>query len=288
MPKLTDISYIKNLLSAFGFTFSKQLGQNFLIDPSVCPKMAELCGCEGIGVIEIGPGIGVLTKELSKKAEKVVSIELDKRLEPVLNVTLKDCDNVNVIFGDAMKLDLSEIIKDRFGDMPVVVCANLPYYITSPLIMQLLESQIDIRAITVMVQLEAAKRICAQCGTRECGALTVAVRAYSDPELLFRVNRGSFMPAPNVDSAVIKLTLKSSPDIGSTTPKNFTKTVRAAFSQRRKQLANSLSSGLSITKQDAIKYITDCGLSKTVRAEQLSLCDFKNLSDIIWSDTQNG
>ena len=139
-----------------------------------------------------------------------------------------------------------------------------------------------------MVQLEAAKRICAECGTRECGAVTVAVRAYSDPELLFRVNRGSFMPAPNVDSAVIKLTLKSAPDIGDTTPKNFTKTVRAAFSQRRKQLANSLSSGLSITKDDAIKYISDCGLSPTVRAEQLSLSDFKNLSNIIWSDRQNG
>lgn len=286
MPKLTDISYIKNLLGAFGFTFSKQLGQNFLIDPTVCPKMAEMCGAKDIGVIEIGPGIGVLTKELSAVAKKVVSIELDERLKPVLEITLKDCDNVKVIFGDAMKLDLRQIIADEFGDMEVVVCANLPYYITSPIIMNLLESQLPIKSVTVMVQFEAARRITAECGTRECGAVTVAVRGYSEPQLLFRVNRGSFMPAPNVDSAVIKLDIKQSLDFGKVTPKDFSKTVRASFSQRRKQLANSLSSGLSIGKADAISAIEKCGLSPTIRAEQLSLKDFVNLSNVLFCEVE--
>lgn len=278
MPELTDISYIKTLLSGFGFTFSKQLGQNFLTDSSVCPRMARECGCAGIGVIEIGPGIGVLTKELAKTAKKVVAVELDERLRPVLDITLADCSNVKVIFGDALKLDFQSIIDEEFGDMPTVLCANLPYYLTSPLIMRLLESRVSVGAATFMVQLEAAKRLCAQCGTRECGAVTVAVRAYSDPRLLFRVGRGSFLPSPNVDSAVIRLDIKSVPDIGQASAREFSKTVRAAFSQRRKQLANSLSSGLAIPKEQAIALISQCGLAPTVRAEQLSLDDFKRLA----------
>ncbi len=278
MNKLTDISYIKRLLSDAGFTFSKQLGQNFLTDPSVCPKMAELCGCDGIGVIEIGPGIGVLTRELSKRAEKVVSIELDERLRPILAETLFDCENTTVIFGDAMKIDLHRLIQENFGDMPVVLCANLPYYITSPIIMHLLESRVPLEKVTVMVQYEAAKRLCAECGTRECGAVTVAVRAYSEPKLLFKVMRGSFMPPPNVDSAVIRLDIKSEPDIGDCSPKIFSKTVRAAFSQRRKQLCNSLSSGLGIAKTQAAGLIESCGFKPTVRAEQLTLSDYKTLS----------
>ncbi len=284
MGKLTDISYIKPLLGRFGFTFSKQLGQNFLIDESVCPRMAEECGAKDCGVIEIGPGVGVLTKELSSVAKKVVAIELDKRLEPVLETTLADCDNVKVVMGDAMKMDIAELIKTEFDGMDVVICANLPYYITSPLIMSLLEKRVPVKAITVMVQLEAAERICAECGTRECGAVTVAVRAYSNPQMLFRVNRDSFLPAPNVDSAVIRLDIKDTPDIGKTTPRHFTKTVRAAFSQRRKQLANSLSSGLGIGKADAVSALENAGIKANARAEQLSLDDFKRLTDTLFEE----
>ena len=178
MDKLTNIKFIRDLLSGFGFTFSKQMGQNFLINPSVCPRMAQLCGCENIGVLEIGPGIGVLTKELAKLAAQVVAVELDERLRPVLDVTLKDCQNVQIRFGDILKLDLKELF-DSFAGMDVVVCANLPYYITSPVIMRLLESRLPFRSITVMVQKEAAARLCAKPGTRACGAVTLAVQYYA-------------------------------------------------------------------------------------------------------------
>ena len=207
MDGLTNIKTIKDLLEKFGFSFSKQLGQNFLINEGVCPKMAELSGCKDIGVIEIGPGFGVLTSELCKKAKKVVSIEIDERLKPVLDYTLANETNVEVIFGDAMKIDLKKLIAEKFPDMPVVICANLPYYITSPILMKLLESELPINSITVMVQKEAATRLCAKCGTRSCGAVTAAVSFYSQAQKLFDVSRGSFMPAPNVDSSVIKLDL---------------------------------------------------------------------------------
>ncbi|MEE1025008.1 MAG: rRNA adenine dimethyltransferase family protein, partial [Acutalibacteraceae bacterium] len=175
MNALTDIKYVKTLLGEAGFTFSKQLGQNFLVNPSVCPKMADMCGCEGIGVIEIGTGVGVLTTELAKRAKRVVAIELDERLRPVLDVTLKDYDNVTVIFGDVLKIDLEKVLSDYFDGMEVCVCANLPYYITSPIVMSLLESKLPFKAITVMVQKEAAQRLCADMGTRKCGAVTAAV-----------------------------------------------------------------------------------------------------------------
>ena len=205
-PRLTDVGYIRDLLDRHGFHFSKKLGQNFLINPSVCPRMAQACGAaEGSGVLEIGPGIGVLTRELALRAERVVSIELDDRLPPVLAETLAGQDNVSFVWGDCMKLDLPAIIAEKFGDMPVSVCANLPYYITSPIVMMLLESRLPVENITVMVQKEAAQRLCATPGTREAGAVTLAVQYYAEAETLFGVSRGSFMPAPNVDSAVIRL-----------------------------------------------------------------------------------
>ena len=203
---LADVKTIESLLKPAGFDFKKSLGQNFLINEEVCPAMAAAACDENTGVLEIGPGIGVLTVELSKVAKRVVAIELDDRLRKILPKTLADCDNVEVIFGDAMKLNLKEIIAEKFSDCQrVCVCANLPYYITSPIIMMLLESKLPIDNVTVMVQKEAAERLCAEVGSRESGAITVAVNYYAEPEILFEVDRYSFMPPPKVDSSVIKL-----------------------------------------------------------------------------------
>ncbi len=282
MERLSDIGTIKEILSKHGFSFSKGLGQNFLINPSVCPRMAEMSGAgEKVGVIEIGPGIGVLTNELCKLAEKVVAIEIDKRLIPVLSETLSDYDNVKVINEDVLKIDLNKLIEEEFNGMKVVVCANLPYYITSPIIMKLLEENLPIEAITVMVQKETAQRMCAEVGTRQSGAVTVAVNYYSKPEILFNVSAGSFMPAPKVDSAVIKLNVFDKPAVQVQDSKMFFKVVKSAFGQRRKTLPNSLSSGLGISKLEINNLLSECGISLTARAEQLKLEDFKNIADKI-------
>ena len=284
MDNLTNIKYIKDLLSNFGFTFSKGLGQNFLINPSVCPQMAEKSGCGNIGVSEIGLGVGVLTTELCKRAKKVVGIELDERLKPVLNITLQEFDNVKIVYADAMKIDLHKLIKEEFGDMKVVVCANLPYYITSPIIMKLLESELPIEAITVMVQKEAATRLCAKVGTREAGAVTAAVSFYAKAEKLFDVSRGSFMPSPNVDSAVIRLDLTKREALNVNNKKAMFKIIRAGFNQRRKTLTNSLSSGLALDKQIIADALESIGLKPTARAEELTLEQFALISDYIYKE----
>lgn len=280
MENLSNIGIIKDILSKNGFTFSKALGQNFLVNPTVCPKMAEMCGAgKETGVLEIGPGIGVLTNELAKTAKKVAAIELDKRLLPVLNQTLSDHDNVKIINGDVLKIDLRELISREFGKMPVVVCANLPYYITSPVIMKLLEERLPIDALTVMVQKEAGQRICAQVGTRQSGAVTVAVNFYSKPSLLFNVSAGSFMPAPKVDSCVIRLDISKEPTVNVEDDKAFFKVVKGAFAQRRKTLSNSLSSGLGLDKQTINLILDKCQIPQNTRAEQLSMEDFASLSN---------
>lgn len=277
MENLTNISVVRDILSRHGFTFSKALGQNFIVNPAICPRIAEEGGAKsGCGVIEIGTGIGVLTAELAKRADKVVAVEIDTRLMPVLAETLSDFDNVKIINDDVLKVDLKKIIEEEFGDMEVYVCANLPYYITSPIIMSLLENRLPIKAITVMVQKEAATRLCAELGSRDVGAVTVAVRYYSEPKLLFNVSRGSFMPSPNVDSAVIRLDIKNDRLVDD--EQHFFKVVRGAFSQRRKTLANSLSSALGIDKQVVTETIVSAGLSESVRPEQLSMEDFINVA----------
>lgn len=280
MSRLTDISYVRDVLSRNGFTFSKALGQNFLINPSVCPKMAELCGAgETVGAIEIGPGAGVLTSELAKVSHKVVAIELDKRLLPVLDETLSEHDNVKVINGDVMKIDLRELIAEEFGGGEVVICANLPYYITSPVIMRVLEQRLPINSLTVMVQKEAADRICAAPGTRESGAISAAVHYYSEPELLFKVSKGSFMPAPKVDSAVIRLNIRREPPVNVPDEAMFFRVVRAAFCQRRKTLSNSLSSGLSMPKAEVGEVLSRAGISPTARAEEMTMEDFARIAN---------
>lgn len=280
MNRLSDIGTIKDILSRHGFTFSKSLGQNFLINPSVCPRMAELSGAgKCVGVIEIGPGIGVLTNELCKFADRVVAIELDKRLLPVLKETLAEYDNLKVINADVLEINLHKLIEDEFSGMEVVVCANLPYYITSPVIMKLLEEKLPISAITVMVQKEAAQRICAEVGSRQSGAVTVSINYYAKPEMLFPVSSGSFMPAPKVDSAVIRLNVLNEPPVKVNDEKKFFSVVKASFAQRRKVISNSLSSGLSLSKEKTAEILEKAGVPLNARAEKLSLQDFADIAN---------
>ena len=282
MDRLSDIGEIKRIMESSGFSFSKALGQNFIVNPSVCPKMAEMCGADkDCGVLEVGPGIGVLTNELCKVAKKVVAIELDPRLPEILKKTLADHDNVKVVSGDVMKIDLHKLIEEEFEGMEVVVCANLPYYITSPVIMKLLEDKLPISAITVMVQKEAAQRICAEVGSRLSGAVTVSVNYYAKPEMLFSVSAGSFMPAPKVDSAVIRLDILENPPVMVDDEKKFFDVVKASFSQRRKILANSLSSGLGVEKSKIFEILSCLGIDENVRAEKLSLQNFADIANCL-------
>ena len=279
MAQLTDIAYVRELLARHGFSFSKKLGQNFLINPSVCPRMAAACGADqNGGAIEIGPGIGVLTRELAAVAQKVVAIELDDRLLPVLRETLADSPRAEVVHGDAMTLDLAALIAEKFGGERVSVCANLPYYITSPLIMRLLESRLPIDTVTVMVQREAAQRLCAAPGTREAGAVTLAVAYYAEAQKLFDVSRGSFMPAPHVDSAVIRLTIRKEPPVTVADEGVMFRLIRAGFNQRRKTLHNALSAVVSDRERLATMF-EEAGVAPTLRAEQLTLADFAALAD---------
>ena len=282
--ELSNIGTIKDILGRHGFTFSKSLGQNFLINPSVCPKMAEQSGAKkGVGVIEVGPGIGVLTCQLAERADRVVAIELDKRLLPVLDETLAEYDNIKIINDDILKIDLKELIETEFSGMEVVVCANLPYYITSPVIMKLLEDKLPINALTVMVQKEAAQRICAEVGSRQSGAVTVAVNYYAKPQILFGVSAGSFMPAPKVDSAVIRLDILKEPCVQVEDEELFFKVVKAAFSQRRKTLPNSLSAGLQISKLAVTNALNRANVPVNYRAEQLTMEQLAKISNAIGS-----
>jgi len=291
---LTSINTIKDLFARHGFAFSKSLGQNFLINPSVCPRIVSV-GNDAPGVpsdklraegvtpygFEIGAGVGVLTKELAKTCKKVICVEIDETLKPILTETLADCPNVEIIWGDVLKLDLKRLFAEKFPEnAEIICCANLPYYITSPVIMRLLEERLPLKSITVMVQKEAAVRLCAPPGTRDCGAVSVAVRYYSTPKKLFDVSRGSFMPAPNVDSAVIRLDVHGVGGDVLIAPHEetaFFKIVRAAFSQRRKQLVNPLSSVLGLQKETVKTALSAIGQSPTARAEELTLEDFINL-----------
>ena len=269
---LTNIGTVKEILSRHGFSFSKGLGQNFIINPDICPKIAENGNaCKGFGVLEIGTGIGVLTAELAKRADKVTAVEIDTRLLPILEETLADFDNVKIINEDVMKCDLHKLIEEEFSGLRVAVCANLPYYITSPIIMMLLESRLPIESITVMVQKEAAQRLCAKVGTRESGAITVGVNYYGTVKNLFGVSRGSFMPAPNVDSAVIRIDLNGEHRLDEESERFFFRVVKAGFSQRRKPLANSLASVMGIPKDRVYSALTGLGLPEAARIEQLDM-----------------
>ena len=277
---LCDINTVTALLKRHGFKFSKSLGQNFIVDDEICPAIAEALNADRkTAVLEIGPGIGVLTKELCRVAGKVVSVELDKRLFPVLEETLGDFGNFTLVEGDFMKLDLAGLIEKEFsGYDKIKVCANLPYYITSPVIMTLLESRLPIDEIVVMVQREAAQRLCAEAGTKECGAVSAAIQYYGNAEILFEVGRESFMPSPKVDSAVIRITPIADKGYGIDNEKAFFALVKAAFSQRRKTAVNSVSATLGIPKDKVTEALRELSLDENIRAEKLTMEDFAGLT----------
>ncbi len=278
--ELSNKNQIDRVLREENFSFKKSLGQNFLIDGTVCPRMAAAAAQGDTGVIEIGPGAGVLTKELSATAKRVVSIEIDERLKPVLNKTLSGLDNVTVIFADVLKCDLNKIIKDNFSDCKrVTVCANLPYYITSPVITGLLKQKLPIDSITVMVQKEAADRLCAEVGSRDAGAITAAVCYYSKPEMLFFVGKNSFLPPPKVDSAVIKLDILKTPPVEVKDEVFFFKLIKACFAQRRKTLLNTVSNTMKIDKEKIRNALNEMELEQSVRGETLTLSQIAELSD---------
>ncbi len=279
---LTNVSYIKELLERHGFHFSKKLGQNFLINPSVCPRIAEYGFAQkGFGILEIGTGIGTLTRELALRADKVVAIELDERLFPILDETLGDFDNINIIHADVMSYPLENLIKNEFVGMNVALCANLPYYITSPILMKLLELHLPLKGITVMVQREAAQRLCATVGTRESGAITVAVAYYGKAKQLFPVARGSFLPAPNVDSAVIQIQPYEESPWEAHDEKLFFRIVKAGFSKRRKMLLGVLAEEFHYKREELQLIYDKAGIAYTVRIETLTIPEIITLCNVI-------
>ena len=280
--ELTNVSYIKDLCQRYGFSLQKGYGQNFIVNAGICPKIAEHAEVdENCGVIEIGTGIGVLTKELALRAKKVVAIEIDTKLLPLLEETLADFDNIKIINKDVLEVDLNTLIKEEFGDMPVMVCAILPYYITSPIIMKLLEDRIPVENITDMVQKEAAQRNCAKEKSRDAGAISLAVKYYAQPTVSFNVSPGSFFPPPKVTSSVIRLDICKEHKVNPKDEKKMFRLIRAAFTQRRKTFVNSTSATLGIAKADIEAALLQIGENPMVRPEQLSLQQFSDLSDIL-------
>lgn len=270
MIDLTNMSQVKPLLERHGFRFSKSLGQNFLIEPTVCPRIAQYgIDNENMGVIEIGTGIGTLTCQLAQRAKKVVTLEVDKKLYPIIDETLKDFDNITVLHQDVMKTDLNQIIEEYFDGMDVCVCANLPYYITSPILMYLLESNINWKSITVMIQKEVADRLCADVGTKDSGAITLAVRYYGKAQKCFTVPGNCFMPPPKVSSSVIKIEMNDDFRKDIKDDKLFFSVVKSGFAQRRKRLVNSVSSGGQVSKEEIISALEFLGIDENIRIEQL-------------------
>ena len=276
---LCNINDIKSLLARHGFRFSKSMGQNFLIEGWVPRDIAEASGAApGCGVLEVGPGIGPLTRELSLRAERVVSVELDRSLLPILAETLADRPNAEICPGDILKTDIPTLVREKFQGLTPLACANLPYNITSPAITALLEAKC-FSAITVMIQREVAHRICAAPGTGDYGAFSVYCQYHTKPEILFDVPPSCFIPAPKVTSSVLRM-VPQTPPAEVDDPKHFFQVVRAAFAQRRKTLLNSLSSALGGTyqKEAIANAIAQCSLPENIRGERLSISDFAALS----------
>ena len=277
---LTNINEIKELLSRHGFHFSKSMGQNFLTAAWVPQQIAEEAMLdENTGVIEVGPGIGCLTEQLSARAGKVVAVELDKALKPVLKETLAGCENVEIVFGDVLKQNLPQLVKEKFGDMRACVCANLPYNVTSPLITAFLQAGC-FDCITVMIQREVAKRICARENTADYGAFTVLVQWYAEAEILFDVPPSCFIPQPKVTSSVIRLKLREKPPVEVKDRDVFFRVVRAAFGMRRKTLLNALSAHFGeISKEKLEEVIISSGFDAKIRGEALSIGEFATIAD---------
>ena len=281
MQNLSNISVIRDLLTRYGFTFSKALGQNFLINPSVCPRMAELGGAApGTGMIEIGAGIGVLTAELAKRADKVVCVEIDSRLLPILDETLADFDNIKIVNNDVLKVDLHQLIAEEFAGMEVAVCANLPYNITTPVLTALVDIP-AIESITVLIQKEAAQRLTSAKGSAD-GAFPLRLQYEMETECLFDVPPEKFLPAPKVTSTVLRCVRRKEPPVAVRDEAFFFRVIKGAFLLRRKTLSNSLSAALPGWDKAAIAdAIAACGLPASVRGEALTLTEFAALTDAL-------
>ncbi|MBR4296358.1 MAG: 16S rRNA (adenine(1518)-N(6)/adenine(1519)-N(6))-dimethyltransferase RsmA [Clostridia bacterium] len=280
---LCDIKSIRNIMQAFGINFRKELGQNFLTNKMVVEDIADACSeTNNATILEIGPGIGVLTKELAERYDKVISLEIDTNLLPVLAYTLSDFKNVEIINKDVMKTDLEELLSPYFEKGQVSVCANLPYYITTPILMKLLESRLPFEAITIMIQSEVADRLCAAAGKSDYGAITAVLSYYGVAEKLFTVQADNFIPAPKVDSAVVRIKLYKEIPYKPKDESLMFRTIKAAFEQRRKTLSNALSNGFSELSKDEIKEIIEkCGHRADIRGERLDISEFVALSDAI-------
>lgn len=273
------------VLNKYQFTFQKKFGQNFLIDTHVLEKIISAAGItEEDFVLEIGPGIGTMTQYLASAAREVCAVEIDKSLIPILEDTLKNYDNVTVINQDILKVDIAELAREKNQGKPIKVVANLPYYITTPIIMGLFESHVPVESITVMVQKEVADRMQMGPGTKDYGALSLAVQYYAEPYIVANVPPNCFMPRPKVGSAVIRLTRHKEPPVRVKDEKLLFGIIRASFNQRRKTLANGLKNyeGLPFTKEEIEEAISQCGFSPSVRGEALSLKEFAMLADVLW------
>ena len=283
---LCNLSVIKSLMAEAGITFRKEYGQNFLTNRIIPEDIADNCtDTANSMIIEIGPGIGCLTAELASRYKKVVAIEIDKGLIPILGKTLAEFDNVTVINEDVMKIDLAELVESYSEGMPVCVCANLPYYITTPILMYLLESGVKFNSITVMVQNEVAARLASKPGTSDYGAITAILGYYGTVKKLFKVSAGCFIPAPKVDSAVVKIDLYKEPVFAPKNEKLFRSCIKAAFEMRRKTLQNALNAKLGYSKELITEAIIATGHPENVRGERLSTQDFVTLSDYLVTNT---
>ena len=280
---LCDLNSVKNVMSAFGIHFRKEFGQNFLINRGVVEDIADACSMdEHSTILEIGPGIGVLTQELALRYDKVISLEIDKSLIPVLSYTLGEYKNVEIINEDVMKTDLSALLAPYFEHGSVSVCANLPYYITTPILMKLLESRLPFDAITIMIQSEVADRLCAKAGKSDYGAITAVLAYYGEAERLFKVTADNFVPSPKVDSAVVRIKLYKEIPYKPKDEALMFRTIKAAFEQRRKTLSNALSSGFpELSKAEIIEVIEECGYKSDIRGERLDISEFVTLSDAL-------
>lgn len=279
--ELTSLSVIRPIMERHGFDFTKSLGQNFLIDPTVPRRIAEegVRGAEGeCCVIEIGAGVGCLTKELALRAKKVISYEIDKKLIPVLGETLAEFDNVTVVNADILKTNLAETVKE-YGLSEIRVCANLPYYITTPVLMKLLEEPFGAEQITVMIQKEVADRLTSSAGSAEYGAVTASVQYYADCEKVFNVSPACFVPRPKVTSTV--LTLSPRPPRVEADQDTLFRVIRSAFAMRRKTLANNLAAGFSMKKEEATAMLVSLGFSPTVRGEDLCLEEYAKIANYL-------
>ena len=277
------------VLNRYGFNFQKKFGQNFLIDENVVQKIVREAGVtEDDFVLEVGPGIGTMTQILCENAREVVAVEIDKKLIPILTEdTLSWYDNVTVIHEDILKLDIVKLANERNGGKPIKVVANLPYYITTPIIMGLFESHVPLDSITIMVQKEVADRMQVGPGTKDYGALSLAVQYYAKPQILLNVPASCFMPRPNVDSAVIQLTRYEKPPVEVADEHLMFRLIRASFNQRRKTMTNSVGNSpeLSVSKEQMAAALEKCGLSATVRGEALTLAQFAELANVLSEDT---